>query len=240
MKSEPLEFEVDGLKLRGNFYGPAPPAKKLAVLFIHGWTGLPNDSAAEFLARHGYISMTFSLSGHNNSDGRLKDQTRQKSLKEVLAAYDFFKSKLPVGARVVSAGNSYGGYLATLLSTERPLAAIQMRVPANYPDARFSAQQLNQGSPDPDAMFWRQKELGPDVTRSLKALHNFNGEVQIIEAEADEHVPHQTVQNYVNAIVDKSKLDYHLMKDCSHSLGLDKERNRQYQQLTLDWLDKLA
>lgn len=237
--NEQLEFDVDGLVLRGNLYKPAEP-KKLAILFLHGWTGLPNEDAAKLLAQNGYYAMTFSLSGHNNSDGKIEDQTRAKSLKEVLAAYDLFKSKLPAGTKIGVAGNSYGGYMATLLSAERPIALMQMRVPANYVDERFNEKQLGQGNEDPNVMRWREQKLDSSATKSLRDLHKFSGPVQILEAEFDGHVPHQTVQNYVDAIADKSKLEYHFMEGWPHSLGLDKQRNRAYQSLLLNWLNKVS
>lgn len=234
MEKQPIEFNIDGLVLRGNLRIPKSNSKSLAVLFIHGWTGLPNEDAAKVLAENGFSTLTFSLSGHNKSDGRLEDQTREKSLKEILTAYDLFKNKLPKEIKIVAAGNSYGGYFAAILSKERPLIAVQMRVPANYPDEGFRDQQLGQSD---KIMEWRSKVLNPDATRSLRALHKFQGTVQIIEAEIDDRVPHQTVQNYVEAVSDKSKLDYHFMKGWTHSLGVDKKRNKQYQDILLNWLN---
>ena len=240
MKTETIGFAVDDLTLRGNIYWSGKP-KPLATLFLHGWTGAPQDTGAPIMARNGFTCMTFSLSGHNDSDGKLEDQTRAKSLKEVLAAYDFFKSKLPAGTKIAAAGNSYGGYLAALLSAERPLAAIQMRAPANYKDEDFDEPKfLQSGKTSDELLSWRQKALDASQNLALKALSNFKGSVQIIEAQNDDVVPRQTVQNYVNAIVDKSKLDYRLMKDWPHSMGEDQQRNRQYQKLTLDWLKSLV
>lgn len=240
IKPTRVEFSVDGLTLRGKFYGPMGPAKDIAVLFIHGWTGMPNELAAAFLAEHGFYAMTFSLSGHNDSDGTLQAQTRRKSLKEALAAYDFFKNKIPERKAICVAGNSYGGYLAPLLSAERSVASIQMRVPANYPDAHFSKPQLGQGGEDPEVMEWRHKPLANGATKSLRALRGFRGPVQIIEAELDDRVPSQTVQNYVQTVSDRATLDYHFMKGWPHSLELDKGRNAAYQQMLLEWLNAQA
>ncbi len=237
MEAVPLEFEVSGLTLRGNLYYAQVP-KNLAVLFLHGWTGLPNENAAKFLAINHYTTMTFSLSGHNNSDGRIEDQTRQKSFNEVLAAYDLFTSKLPKDTKIIAMGNSYGCYLSALLSSERPLGGISLRVPANYTDEKFDEPQLGQGGDDPRIINWREQPLEPSENRALKNLSDFDGPVQIIEAEFDERVPHQTVQNYIDAIQDKSRLDYHFMKGWTHSLGPDKPRNEEFQQIVLKWLEQ--
>jgi esterase/lipase len=131
--------------------------------------------------------------------------------------------------------------MATLLSAEREVSALSLRVPANYPDERFSDAQLPQAPDQSNTSLteWRKQIIKYDQTRSLKSLHNFQGQIQIIEAEEDEIVPHETVQNYVNAISDKNQLDYHLMKGWPHSLGLDPQRNQQYQDMLLNWLNKI-
>ncbi len=235
MSKTPIEFQVNGLTLRGNIYNPDQNDPKLALLFLHGWTGRPNEAAAAFLANRGFITMTFSLSGHNNSDGELADQTRQKSLQEVIAAYDLLRARTK--AKIVVAGNSYGGYMSALLTAERPLAAVSLRVPANHPDEHFDDKQLGQLD-DVLKQKWREIPLDYNATSSLKALHNFAGPIQIIEAELDEMVPSQTVKNYVNAVTDKSKLDYHLMKGWPHSLGDSQERQRQFRDILLNWLEQ--
>jgi esterase/lipase len=234
--SKDIELEVAGEKLTGKLYEAERP-RSLAVLLLHGWTGMPNAEAAQALADHGYSAMTFSLSGHNDSTGKLEEQTRTKSEQEVLEAYDFFRDNLPPEIKIGVVGTSYGGYLAAVLTGDRELAFVQLRVPANYPDEGSDQPQLGQGSENPAVMDWRQKALDPLATKSLAALHNFSGPIQIIEAELDDYVPHQTVQNYVDAVADKQKLDYHFMKGWPHSLGIDPARNKQYQDLLIGWLD---
>jgi esterase/lipase len=235
MKTEPIELTVDGSKLKGNIYFAAEP-RGLALLFLHGWTGITNEDAAGILAQNGFSAMTFSLSGHGDSQGKIEDQTREKSFKEVLAAYDLFKSKLPEGTKIGVAGNSYGAYMASMLTVERPVACLQLRVPANYRDELFKELQVNQGAGNPEVVKWRELKLDYQSTRALGAIHEFKGPIQLIEAEHDERVSHQAVQNYVDAVSDKKQLEYHFMKGWTHSLGLDSERNRQYQEMLLKWL----
>lgn len=235
-----IAFNVDGQKLRGRLYRPVGKAKRPAFLFLHGFTGKPNDRAAAIIAENGFYAMTFSLSGHNDSEGKIEDQSRGKSLKETLAAYNFFKSKLPLEVKIAAVGNSYGGYLAPLLSAEKEVGAISMRVPANYPDKGFDEPQIGRGHEDPRITRWRNQKLNSDGTKSLKALRDFIGSVQIIEAENDDAVPHQTVQNYVDAVSDKRQLDYRFMKGWPHSLGDHEERNKQFQELLLNWANKVT
>jgi esterase/lipase len=235
---QPIEFVVNGLTLRGNIYTPEEAPKNLALLFLHGWTGMTNDAAAAVLAENGFSAMTFSLSGHNDSDGKIEDQTRDKSLSEVIAAYEYFRNTLPKDVKIGAVGTSYGSYLAVLLSKVRPLVCLQLRVPANFWDEHFDEPQIDQSGDNSEVRQWRQRPLNFNATRALMAVHNFEGPIQILEAELDDRVPHQTVQNYVDAVNDKTKLDYHFIKGWPHSLGDNKERNQQYQQILLNWLEQ--
>jgi esterase/lipase len=237
MKIEDIDFKVDNGNLRGKFFSPDKP-NGVAVLFLHGWTGKPNENAAKKIAENGFTAMTISLRGHNESDGKIEEITREMSTKDVLAAYDFLKSKLDDTYKIIVTGNSYGGYLALLLSTMRPVAALQLRVPANYVDDYADQPQMGRGADDAEVMKWRYLKLDHNATRALRAMHEYSGPVQIIEAENDERIPHQAVQNYIDAMADKTKLDYHFMPGWTHSLGDDRARNEQYQQLLLDWLNK--
>lgn len=130
--------------------------------------------------------------------------------------------------------------MSILLSEERPVCCMSLRVAANYIDDDFTVKRMGRGSENPDVFKWRHLNLKADATRALRALHSFGGPIQIIEAGLDEMVPHESTQNYVDAASDKTKLDYHLMEDWPHSLGLDAERNRTYQKILLDWLNKIS
>jgi esterase/lipase len=234
MAREDITFTVNGLTLSGRLYLPEAPANNLALLFLHGWTGNPNDNMAQFLVSNGFPAMTFSLSGHNDSEGRLENQTAEKSLQETLAAYDIFKARLPKHAKIGAIGNSYGGYVAVLLAHERQVTCLSLRVPANYPDELFARPH----SGGDDLMGWCRQPLEYPDNRALQELHAFRGPIQIIEAEFYEQVPHQTLQNYVNAVQDTGQLDYHFMQNWPHSLGGDLVRNQQYRDILRQWLDK--
>lgn len=151
----------------------------------------------------------------------------------------FFKQRLPAGTEIVAVGNSYGSYISARLSAERELAGLSLRVPANYADENFDKPKwIMSGDSDPELNAWREQVIGPAENKALKAVHDFKGAIQIIEAEKDELVPSQTVQNYVHAVADESKLDYHLMEGWPHSLGDSEERQRQFRDILLNWLEQ--
>ncbi len=239
MQSRHIEFETNGLTLRGDLFEPTSDQKNIACLFLHGWTGRPNIRAAERTANVGYYALTFSFPGHNNSEGDITKLTRKEALESAVAAYDLFKSSIPEGTEIVAIGNSFGGYIAPLLTTQRKVRALSIRVPADYPDDKFDLPQMGQGHDDPEVLRWRHRLHESSETMALRAVHEFTGELQIIEAKLDDLVPHETVHSYANAFADPEKLEYHLMEDWPHSLSDDETRNDQFQELLLTWLSRL-
>jgi esterase/lipase len=231
-----VELAVNGITLRGMLHIPTESTRKNAILFLHGWTGRPNNRAAAMLARSGFYAMTISMAGHNDSDGDIKKLSRKEALDEALAAYDFLRSNIPAETGIVIVGNSFGGYIAALVAMYRPVSAISLRVPANYQEKGFDEPQWGQGHGNPDVDKWRAEPVKYSDSQALQSVHDFAGPIQIIEAEKDEVVVSQVVANYKNAASDSAQLQYLLMKDWPHSLGDDERRNQQFQKLLLDWL----
>ena len=237
MQPESIELDVDNQKVRGKLFKPQGRAQRLAVLLLHGWTGQANTDAAAVLADAGYWTLALCMRGHGNSDGNLRDVTPRMSLDDVLKAYDFLIERLPSGTGIVPVGNSYGAYLAVLLAAERKVAAISLRVPSVYPDDGFDTPEMGRGGLVRD---WRLGSLPWQENRAFTALHNFGGPVQIIEAEHDEWIPHESVENYLAALPDGSVPDYHFMHGWTHALGGNVEWNQEFRRILLAWLDSVA
>src|SRR3989344_3663493 len=87
---------------------------------------------------------------------------------------------------------------------------------------------------NPDIVSWRSEARKSDETFALDAVSNFNGKILILESEKDDMVPHQTVQNYVNAIKIKSKLTHIVIKDAPHSIQEGRFRDK-VEQILVDW-----
>ena len=110
-----------------------------------------------------------------------------------------------------------------------------MRVPADYPNEHFNRLKHEaSGSDSPQLVNWRNKVITPDATYALQALHNFNGNIQIIESEKDTVVPKQTIQNYINAVKDKSKLTYTVIPGAPHSIQQGPFRDA-VEKVLVDW-----
>lgn len=113
-----------------------------------------------------------------------------------MAAYDFLVSQPEVqSGKVIGIGSSLGAYLLTRLSERRPLQALALRVPANFPDKFDEVPMNDQDIVGPHAIAWRARELPAGETAAMRALAKFSGSVLLIEAENDTVVPRQTVEN---------------------------------------------
>jgi esterase/lipase len=201
----------------GNLFPSAKPTN-IAFLLIQGWTGHQNIAAAQALANLGFTSMAYDMRGNGDSEGDLEEPTRADFLNDAVIAYDFLKLQVGERVQIGVIGSSFGSYTAILLSKQRQVKCLSLRVPANYPDDGFDMPQLAQKYESQDFVEWRKRKLGYPENQALKVLHDFKGEVQIIESGADEMVAHQVIENYTDAITDKQRFDFMVMKDAPHSL----------------------
>ena len=220
MKSK--KFMVDGLTLHGDlFYPKIIKERNPAILFIHGWTSEKKRSYqyAEALVKLGFIVMVFDMRGHGTSDGDIQKYTPKEFLKDCIAAYDYFSSLPGVDkGRISLVGSSFGGYLGLLLSSNRKIQNLAMRVPADYSDNTFDQPKWGNAGENPDVFKWRLIPKTYSEVSAYRALHKFKGNILIIESEKDTVVPHQSIQNYTNAVSDKRKLNHVVIKGAPHSM----------------------
>lgn len=235
-----VEFVVEGDTLIGHIFLPKTLKKKQpSFLVVHGWTSKQNRGfhLARALAKQGYIVMTFDLRGHGVSDRKIEELSRKNFLKDVTSAYDFFLNISNVDARKITVvGSSFGGYLASLLSAERKVDALVLRVPANYQDEGFTQPQYKVRTKK-NVTQWKTQFQKHTATKALRALYLFKGKILIVESEKDELVPAQVVQSYGNAVQNKKKLTYKIMKNAPHSISRHPKFQRQYRDIVLDWLE---
>ncbi len=239
---ESVEIKVDGLKLKGAVFCPQiKRAKNPAILMIQGWTGHKENSFqyAESLSRLGFICLLFDSRGHGESEGDINSTTTEQFTKDDMAAYDFLANLESVDHQNISVvGSSFGGFRAAYLTSIRPIKNLVLRVPADYINDSFKIARAKAGGSEiPEVMEWRKKARNPNETYSLQAVNNFDGNILIIEAEYDEYVPHQTIENYKNAVKDKKKLTYVFMKGAPHSIKPGPFRDK-VEKIYLDWFKK--
>jgi pimeloyl-ACP methyl ester carboxylesterase len=224
---------VGGLKLAFETYEPLEPNGQ-GVLFIHGWRSSKHSLAvyAKALSTAGYTCLSFDMGGMGDSEGNADQLSRAEYLEQCLAAYDQL-AKLPNAHPITVIGSSFGSYLACLVSAARPVKALALRVPADYPDDDFDEPKMKLN----DAINMGKWRLLPDVedSRSVDALRHFMGPVLIVESGKDELIPHICVDRYVKAVPD-ARLTYVLMKSAPHSISHHPELQKEYLGALDHWL----
>ena len=219
-----VAIQGDGYKLKGRIYGKTDHDRlRPAVLFLSGWnpgnqSWTTNDIHAIYCAwKLNIICMTIALRGMG-SIGNIKALTRADFLKDVITAYDYLAESEGVDKdRISIAGESFGAYMACILSTKRTVKSIALRVPTDFPDEGFEdiPQEKFAGLLSQE---WKMQEHRFTESRALHGLHDFQGKILLVAAELDEFVPYQTTKNYLEAVNESAMVEYNMMMASGHAL----------------------
>jgi len=214
-------FSVNNQKILGTLLLPETEQNtdSSAVLFIHGWTSSEKGyiPRAQVISALGYVCLTFSMRGHGESEGDLEQLSREDHLQDCIAAYDFLASQPNINRNHIQVvGASYGGYLASLLSANRPIASLVLRAPALYPDDQFITPTLHLVREN--IQIYQQKNLSYQENKALSAVHSYYGNILLIECENDIDVPKPTTNSYAQAICDQKQLTRVLIPGSDHAL----------------------
>jgi len=238
MQREAVRIRVEAAELAGTF--AVPDTGMPGVLFVHGWTGSQESDLerAKEIAALGCVCLTFDLRGHAATENLRRTVKPRDSLQDVIAAYDLLAARADVdSAAIAVVGTSYGGYLAALLSRLRPVRWLSLRVPAIYRDSHW---ELPKGTLDRmDLSGYRRERLAAEDNHVLRACAEFAGNVLVVESEADDLVPHQTVMNYVAAFRLARSLTYRVIDGADHALS-DERSRRAYTQLLCAWMREMV
>ena len=164
--------------------------------------------------------------------------TREDNLRDMLAAYDLLVGQRAVDTDSIAvAGSSYGAYLGTLLSAQRPLRPLSLRAPALYKDedCAMPKQELRR-----DALSaYRASVVTAQHNRALAASARFRGDVMIVESEFDAMVPHTVIENYRAAFINARSMTYRVIKDADRGLS-DEAAQRSYTNLLVTWMTEMV
>ena len=234
-----FEIAVDGQRIAGTLVAPATTVP--GVLFVHGWGG----SQQQYLARAreisalGCIGLTFDLRGHAKTDGQQETVSREDNLQDVLAAYDELVNHPSVDADSMAVvGSSYGGYLAAILTTLRPVRWLALRVPALYEDDGWTLPKSVLHKVHDLAAYRRRVVLATE-NRALAACARFAGDVLIVESEHDDVVPHPTIASYVEACTAARSLTYRVIQGADHGIS-QPQSQRAYTALLVNWMTEMV
>jgi pimeloyl-ACP methyl ester carboxylesterase len=237
-RDEAVDIAVDGQHIEGTVI--APKTVIPGVLFVHGWGGNQQQyvARAREIAALGCVCLAFDLRGHGGTEEQQERITREDSLRDVLAAYDALAGQPgvdPEGILVV--GSSYGGYLATILSSLRPVRWLALRAPALYKDEDWALAKVELKKYGLAA--YRRGPVKPDENHALKACAGFEGDVLIVESEHDDIVPHPVFENYMAAFKKAHSLTYRVIEGADH--GLSKPPWQQaYTTLLVNWATEMV
>ena len=236
-RSEPISFPVRGQALSGTFL--SPEARIPGVLFIHGWGGSQKFDLvrARSIAGLGCICLTFDLRGHAATEAQRSQVSREDNLHDVVAAYDELLRHPSIDSSGIAVvGSSYGGYLAAILSTVRPVKWLALHVPALYRDEEWDSPK---GSLSRDTLTaYRLTRVQPDENRALAACEAFTGDVLIVESEHDTFIPHSTIMNYRSAFLRAHSMTHRIVDGADHGLT-DKAAQQAYTSILLNWTTEM-
>ena len=210
------------------------------VLFVHGWGGSQQQylARAREVAALGSVCLTFDLGGHAGTQPQRETVSRESNLRDVLAAYDTLAAHPSVDPSAIAVvGSSYGGYLATILTTMRPVAWLTLRVPALYIDTGWELPKL-QLHKEQDLRSYRRSFVAAQTNRALRACADFRGDVLLVESGHDDIIPPAVIRSYREACVQTRSLTYRCMADADHGLS-DETSQRVYTTLLAQWLGEM-
>lgn len=239
VRLESVEIDVGRQTVCGTVL--SPPTLLPGVLFVHGWGGSQTHDLvrAREAAGLGCVCLTFDLRGHEATAEQSETVTREQNLHDLLAAYDWLADQPHVdGDAIAVVGISYGGYLAAILSSLRPVRWLALRSPALYMDQGWELpkRQLHVLT---DLHAYRRKRIDWQDNRALRACARFTGDALLVEAEHDEIVPHPVTESYIAAFTKARSLTSRVIADADHGLS-SKPCQKAYTAQLIKWLTEMV
>ncbi|MDP8993588.1 MAG: alpha/beta fold hydrolase [Pseudomonadota bacterium] len=238
MRDGPVALKIGNEHVEGTLL--TPDRLIPGILFVHGWGGCQEHDldVARAIARLGCLCFTFDLRGHARSSRQRRSVTREDNLADLVAAYDFLAGQEAVDRQAIAVvGASYGAYLATILTTRRPVCWLGLRVPALYRDDNWDVPKEDLDREDLDA--YRRSYLGPGDNVALDACAKFGGDVLLVESECDEVIPHPAIVSYLGAFRNVRSLTYRLMEGADHALT-EPACQKLYNAMLTNWVTEMV
>ncbi len=219
----------------------SPRPELPGVLFVHGWGGSQQQdlSRAREIAALGCVCLTFDLRGHRANAIRKDTVTRAQNLQDLCATYDWLANRPQVDAGAMAlVGVSYGGYLAALLTEMRPVRWLALRSPAIYLDGGWDTPKARLHD-DPELFRYRRRPIAAEENRALSACTRFPGDALLVQAEHDEIVPAQVVENYARAFGKARSMTRRLVRGADHGFS-EKPAQREYTDVLVAWMTEMV
>jgi uncharacterized protein len=249
-----VHFDVQGQRLWGMLHLPVEAQTAVpAVLILHGFTGQRMEPHRLFvlfsrlLAEHGIASMRFDFRGSGESEGTFDEMTPSREVTDVVAAYDFLRSRAEIdSSKLGLLGLSMGGMVAALSVGQPGLTfkALSLWAPAHpttwlgplpqeTPAAQvWAAYQARAGTPEEPGLSFdpetnRMDFYGNPVSQAffedLLGLEPFESVVKhegpalIVHGTADPAVSLRTGQTYAEKLKTRGPTQFHAVQDGLHT-----------------------
>jgi uncharacterized protein len=237
-RDKAIDIAVGEQRIQGTLLAPATVIPGL--LFVHGW----GASQEQYLARAreitalGCICLTFDLRGHARDEPRHGSVSREDNLADVVAAYDVLAGQPAVDPSAIAVvGSSYGGYLAAILTSLRPVQWLGLRAPALYRDQDWSVAKRRLDR-DELASYRRRRVLAAE-NRALAACAAFGGDVLVVESEHDDIVPHPTTASYLASFERARSITHRVLRGADHGLS-NPVHQQEYTSLLVRWATEMV
>jgi uncharacterized protein len=242
VKIKKVSFLSAGKKMSALILTPDKFMGKLpGLLVLHGWRSEKDryPERVKDIVENGFIALLIDLPGHGQSEGDINTLVRKDFMNGVYGAYDYLTSLPEVDKDKIGVeGSSFGGYLAILLTKERPTVKwLSLKNPANYPDSGKESPQVVV-SDTIDHGIWSEQPMDASKNEAINALNHFKGKILLMQSEKDKIIPLQTFTNYLSAISDKSKLTHSIIKDADHRTSTPKWEN-EYRRIHTEWFKQM-
>ncbi|MEP6873874.1 MAG: alpha/beta fold hydrolase [Burkholderiales bacterium] len=233
-----IDIPVDDTRIAGTLVTPGTLVP--AILFVHGWGGSQSQylARARELAALGCVCLTFDLRGHAQTREQYETVSRAANLADVLAAYDQLVATPYIDpAAIAVVGSSYGGYLASILTSMRTVRWLALRAPALYLDLGWDVPKL-QLHKEHDLRHYRSSLVAAAGNRALQACQAFTGDVLLVESEFDDIVPRTVLTSYREALNQTQSVTYRCIPGADHGLTQEGDQ-RAYTSLLVGWLQEM-
>jgi dienelactone hydrolase len=237
-RDEIVRFASDGGQIPGTLVRPGAPSP--AVLFVHGWGGNQEQylARARAIAALGCVCLTFNLRGNALTDPDYETVTREQNLRDIIAAYELLASRPETDAGAIGVvASSYGGYLAAILTSLKPVKWLTLRAPALYKDEDWDVpkRRLNRQ----ELAAYRRTAIAAKDNKALGACAKFEGDALIVECELDDTVPRPTIANYRAAFEKAHSLTYRIIEGADHALSSEQSQEA-YTSILVNWASEMV
>lgn len=219
IQKQEIQFSADGVKIVGNIMTPADVCSPApGVLFFHGRASGQEKwvSRAETLSRFGFICMTFDFRGCGGSGGDVQSLTLADGLKDAFLGFDFFSSLRGVDIdRIGIFGSSFGGYLASIVSSKRQIKSLLLHAPAVYRDDWLTKPYpFVEKNREVVTKYRESKEVFMSI--GPQSITDFSGSLLIIGGDEDQIVPKNVIAAYDQHAKNTSLKKVMYIKGASH------------------------